>query len=506
MPAGAGVNLRTLWILLAVLTPWAEPSPAEGQAPALPQMYERTLDNGLTVLVLPRPGAPTAALTVQYRVGGVDERPGETGIAHLLEHLLFKGTEAVGTRDPVAERTWLHRVDATWDSIAALRESGPPDPDGVSELMDRLKAREDSARALVIPNQFDRILSRNGARGLNAMTTAETTTYFVELPSNRLELWFALEGDRMANPVFREFFTERDVVLEERRLRVDSDPAGRLYEAHMREAFRVHPYGQPVVGTTADLEGLTRPQVDSYYRRFYGATNAVVTIVGNVDPDSAMVWAERYLSEIPSGQAVAAVGRTEPPQTGERRIELALDAQPSLRIGWHAVEAGHRDAPALSMAAAILTGGRASRLQRRLVQQDRLAASVSSSVQPGTLFPGLFTIAALPSAPHTPDDVEAVIYQELARLAATPPEDSELDRVRSQIEATRVRRLRTHLGLALQLADAHSLRGDWRWAFWALEALIDVTPADVQRVVQVYLSEENRTVGTVTTATSGGPS
>jgi predicted Zn-dependent peptidase len=473
--------------------PAAAQQASDGPGADRPPVQKEVLENGLTVLVLQRTTAPTAALTVQFRVGGVDERPGETGIAHLLEHLLFKGTRSVGTSDPDQEAEWLRRVDATWDSIAALGRDAES-ADERAALSTRLEAREDSARTFVISNQFDEILARNGARGLNAMTTAETTTYFVEVPSNAVELWFLMEGDRMTDPVFREFFTERDVVLEERRLRVDSDPAGRLYEAHMAEAFRVHPYGQPVVGTRRDLESLSRPQVEAYYRRFYGAANAVVTVVGDVEPDSVFAWARTYLGGVPRGEAVQPVQAVEPRQSEERRISVRGDGQPALRMGWRTVPGDHPDAPALVMASAILTGGRTSRMYRQLVQSDRLAAAVSSSLVPGSLYPALFALSALPAPDRTVAEVDAAIQAEIARLASSSPDVVELDRVKRQLEATRVRRLRTNLGLALQLAEAESLRGDWRWAFDGVEALLEVQPDDVRRVVARYLTPGSRTL------------
>ena len=247
-----------------------EPSPAP-EAPAPPgvrlPVHEITLDNGLRLLVLERPSSPTVGFVVLYPVGGVNEAPGWTGTAHLLEHLLFKGSRAIGTRDAEAEEALFQRMDAVHDSLLDVRGARTPDPEAVRRLASRIELLEDSARAWVVPNEFDRILSRAGARGLNATTTNEATTYFVELPANRAELWFALEADRMREPVFREFYAERDVVMEERRMRVDNNPGGRLYEEHLAAAFQQHPYRLPVVGYMSDLENLGRDRVAEYHRR-----------------------------------------------------------------------------------------------------------------------------------------------------------------------------------------------------------------------------------------------
>jgi predicted Zn-dependent peptidase len=482
------------------------PPPSERPASGLDlPVREVRLDNGMRFLLLPRPGAPTVAFVVEYRVGGVDEVPGRTGIAHLLEHLLFKGTTTIGTRDVEAERVWFARMDAVHDSMLTERGRLRPDSVRIEGLRDRISALEDSARTLVVANEFDRILSRNGARGLNATTGAEATTYFVELPANRAEVWFALESDRMRTPVFREFHTERDVVMEERRLRIDTNPGGKLYEAHLAAAFTIHPYGQPVAGTMADLESLTRRDVEDYYRRFYGPRNATVAIVGDLEPDRFEEWAHRYFGDIAPGEVPPPVLTREPPQSGTRRVEVLFDAQPALRMGWHVPGLHHEDTPALAILGSLLSGGRSARLQRRLVQQDRIATFVSAGRGPGDRYPNLFTLDATPRAPHRPEELEAAILDEIARLSRTPPDSTEVARVRIQIESGRVRRLASNLGLAFQLASSASALGDWRETFRLSDRLIEVTPADVQRVVRRYLRAENLTVATlVPTGTAEG--
>jgi predicted Zn-dependent peptidase len=464
--------------------------------PDLP-VHEVTLDNGMRFLILPRPGAPTIAFVVQYAVGGVNEEPGRTGIAHLLEHMLFKGTTTIGTSDFDAERQLLELVDAVADSLARERALGRVDSSRVAALTARIGALEDSARAHVIGNEFDRILSRNGAQGLNATTTAESTIYYVELPANRAQLWFVLEADRMRNPVFREFYSERDVVMEERRMRIDTSPGGLLYEAHLGTAFQVHPYGQPVAGHMADLRRVDRAEVRAYYQRYYGPRNAVVAIVGDLDPERIESWARSYFRDLPPGEPPPPVLAVEPTQRGERRVQVEFDAEPQLRIGWHVPAPSHPDGPAIAVLATLLTGGRTARLYDALVLRDRIATFVSSAPGPGERDPQLFTIDAVPRAPHTPAEVEAAVERELGRLAETPPADAELERVRNQLAASRVRRLQSNLGLAFQLAGSTSLHGDWRETFERVERMHEVTPADVQAVVRRYFHAANRTVATL---------
>lgn len=454
-----------------------------------------TLDNGLRLLVLPRPSAPTVSFVVQYDVGSVQEHLGITGIAHLLEHLLFKGTTSVGTRDVASERALFAVMDVAQDTLLRARARG--DSVEVTRLEARIDALEDSARTYVVPNEFDQILSRAGAQGLNAATSSESTTYYVELPSNRTELWFVLEGDRMANPVFREFYTERNVVMEERRMRVETSPGGLLYEAHLAAAFNEHPYGVPVVGYMSDLQKLGRPQVEDYYRRYYAPNNAVMAIVGDVDPDQVVAWAHRYLDGLTPGDTPPDVLALEPEQRGERRVEILWDAEPSVRIGWHVPSARSPDAPAIALLSSLLTGGRTSRLYRRLVMQDRLATGVFASLGPGDRYPQLLQLDASPRAPHTSAEVEAAIYEEVARLAEEGPTDAELTRVRNQIEAGQVRRLQSNLGLAFQLAESATLFGDWRATFRLPQLWAAVTPDDVRRVAATYLTRSNRTVATL---------
>jgi predicted Zn-dependent peptidase len=466
-------------------------------------VQEHTLENGLRLLILPRPGAPIASFVVQYRIGSVNEKPGNTGIAHFLEHLLFKGTTSVGTLDYTTEAPILEELDRLHDSILLAEDFSPTDTATISSLRKRMRALGEEASELVIGNEFDEILSKNGARGLNATTTSESTTYFVELPSNRAELWFILEADRMQNPVFREFYTEREVVAEERRLRLENSPGGLLYEAHLAAAFQTHPYGTPVVGYMEDILRLSRQDVQSYFRSYYGPNNAVVAIVGDIDPDQILTWAREYLGPIPRGEEPQPVRIKEPTQRGERRVEVVYDAEPALRIGWKVPPAQGEDAPALFMLASLLTGGRSSRIYRRLVLEDRIASGVSSSVEPGQLYPGLFSIQASPLYPHTPLELEETIYEELELLKETPPEEGELQRVWNQLEASEVRRLRSNFGLALQVAGSASLFGDWRNTFDFSKRLQEVTPQDIQRIVTTYFRKEYRTVATLVKPSEG---
>ncbi len=472
-----------------------------GQAPPTPPIpgaqlpvVTHTLDNGMTFLILERRQSPTVALVVHYPVGSVNEHLGNTGIAHVVEHMLFKGSREIGTSDPALEAPLLAAIDAVRDSMIA--EMGRPRPDTarVRRLGARVTSLEDSARAHVISNEYDHILTSEGARGLNATTSHEATRYFVELPANRLELWFALESDRMANPVFREFHTELDVVKEERRLRLETSPGGILETAFLATAFQVHPYGVPVIGHSADLDALTRPHAVEYFRDYYGAGNAVAAIVGDVDADHAIRLAEEYFARVPGGREPPPVLAREPEQRGERRITVEFDAEPRLLMGWRAVSILHPDAPALSMLASLLTAGRTTRLYRRLIAEDRSAVQVAAFLGPGAMHPRLFTISAIPRAPHTTGEIERAILEEIEAIREAPPEQRALTRIQNQYRAGEYRRLSSNLELAMQIAESEASHGDWRETFRLSRRINDVTPEDVQRVARQYLNPATRTV------------
>src|SRR5712692_8207721 len=322
-------------VLLALAPP---PSlSAQGRTPGeqLP-VVKHILSNGMTFLFLRRPGAPTVSFVTHFRAGGVDEWTGISGTAHLFEHMLFKGTRSIGTKNYAAEVALFPRVDAVADSFTAeYRKGALTDSARLGRLRDRLKTLEDSARQYAVSNELDRILTENGAQNLNASTGNDVTNYFFSLPSNRAKLWFILESDRIRNPVLREFYSEREVVLEERRLRVETQPFGILYEEMLQAAFRAHPYGRPVVGVASEIQAVTRNSAREYYRRCYGPNNAVTAIVGDIDIDSMKAWADRYFSDVPAGEPHRPVVTQEPPQRGERRIEVQFDANPLVMIGYH---------------------------------------------------------------------------------------------------------------------------------------------------------------------------
>lgn len=461
-------------------------------------MVKHVLPNGMTFLLLRHPGAPTVTFVTHFRAGAVDEWTGISGTAHLFEHMLFKGTRTLGTRDYTAEAALFPTIDAVADSFTAeFRRGASADSAALARLRGRLKQLEDSARQYTVSNELWRTLTENGAEYLNASTAGDFTNYFVSLPANRAQVWFVLESDRLRNPVLREFYSERDVVLEERRMRVETRPGGLLLEEFLGAAFRVHPYGRPVVGVRSEIQAASRPAALDYFRRFYGPNNAVVAIVGDIDVDTMKTWATRYFATIPAGAPHQPVVTQEPPQRGERRVQVEYDANPQVFIGYHVPNARHADTPALEVLTAVLTTSRVSRLYQRLVVQDRLATDVGAGTFPGDLYPRLLVFGVTPVAPHTTEELEKAIYEELERLQREPPTDTELQRVRNRIELDAVEELQSNWGLANELSRSEALWYDWRQIFRNEAALARVTAADVQRVARTYLAAANRTVATL---------
>jgi predicted Zn-dependent peptidase len=320
----------------------------------------------------------------------------------------------------------------------------------------------------------------------------------ISLPSNRLPLWAAIEADRMANPVLREFYKERGVVMEERRLRNDDSPNGLLFETFTSAAFRAHPYGIPTIGWESDILSLTPAATEAFFKTYYGPGRATIGIVGDINPKEVIALIESTFGKIPAAPPPPQIVTTEPPQRGERRIEIEFDAEPSLAIGFHKPGLGHPDDYVFDVIDEILTEGLTSRLYVKLVRDGRLAASVSSDANyPGVRAPNLFVLNATPAAPHTTAEVEAAILAELERLKTEPVTSKELERVLNNLDADMVRALRSNSGLASQLALYQTVAGDWHYILKARDKVAAVTPADIQRVATQYFTKSNRTIATL---------
>jgi predicted Zn-dependent peptidase len=458
-----------------------------------------TFPNGLELVVVERHWSPTASFIVRFKVGSADERPGITGSAHLLEHMLFKGTKTLGTTNYEAEVPLMARVDTLAHELTlAIDRVRSPLYRGDGKEVDSLKAAiakiQEQEKQYVVKDELWETLLRHGGTSLNASTGNDGTQYFVSLPSNKAELWAYMESDRMREPILREFYSERDVVYEERRLRTDNDPGGKLWEQLAAAAYTAHPYGWPVVGWASDLETVLREEVEDFFYQYYSPNNVVIAIVGDVKFDDMVILIDKYFGSIPQSQIPPpSVQTTEPEQTGERRIAVEYDAEPQLAIGWKSPAGGAADKEVFDIIASLLSRGRTSRLYKSLVDEKRIAVNVSASSD-FTRFPDLFTISATPKAPHTLDELESAIYEELDKLAREGPSKWELERVRNQIEADFVRGMQSNLGMAFRISNMQALVGDWSYIEKANELRKAVTADDVKRVMTKYLTKEKRTV------------
>ena len=460
------------------------------------KVKEHTLKNGMKLLLVERHSSPTVAAWIRFRVGSVDERSDERGLAHLLEHMLFKGTKTLGTKDFAAEKPLLDRIEETAQALMAekaKREEG--DKARIAALAQQLAELEAAAGKYVVKDEFAEIYARNGGSGYNAFTSKDGTTYIINLPANKLELWAAIESDRMQNAVLREFYTERDVVMEERRRSYDSEPDGRLWETFLATAFVAHPNGQPTIGWMSDIENLSRTKAEAFLHKYYAPNNAIVAIVGDIDTEKTIALVEKYFGAIPPGTPVGPVAVEEPPQPGEKRIEVPADAEAELLLGFHKPTLPAADDYVFDVIDMLLTNGRTSRLHKKLVTEKQLATEVSAFSAPGSRYPNLFVISATPRLPHTVAELEEAIYAELERLKSEPVTEQELHQVLNKLEYEEFRQMSSNGGLARNLTEYEAVAGTWRYLIEHRQKVAKVTPADVMRVAKKYFVKENRTVG-----------
>jgi predicted Zn-dependent peptidase len=495
---------QKFWALLLGFFLWI--SGAEGHSFSLEgRVKEFTLRNGMKVLMMERHQSPTVALYIRFRVGAVDENLGMTGTAHLLEHMLFKGTKTLGTKNYAEEEKILTRIEYVAMALDAERAKGETgDPALRKHLEETLQELQKEHKKWVIKDEIESIYSENGAVGFNAMTSADSTTYVVNLPANRLELWARIESDRILNPVLREFYSERQVVMEERRQSIDSNPERKLIEQFLATAFIAHPYGRPIIGWPSDLAYLEKRATEQFFRTFYSPENTVLTLVGSLEIDSTLLLLRKYFERIPRQILPPPLRTREPEQMGERRIQVMADAKPQLIIGFHKPNPPDPDDAVFQVIDGLLTTGRTSRLYKKLVEEGKMAVEVSSAHGfPGERFPNLFVFFATPRHPHTPEELETQIYRVLEDLQTTLTPGPELEKVKKEIQTRFLRTLNSNSRLAYWLSYGQCLFGDWRFMEKRLQAIERVTAEDVRRVAQKYFRPKNRTVATLVSVSNG---
>lgn len=489
-------SIITAVLLVLVLT---TPAPAARNFSIQGRVHQFTLKNGLTVLLMPRRTSPTISVAMSFRTGAVDEASGTTGAAHLLEHMLFKGTRTIGTRDYRSEKKLLDRIDAIALDLDRLRRLGSAgDAAAEKRLAQKLAHLQEQAGALIIRNEFDAIYTRNGAEGLNAGTGYDMTTYTVSLPANRLELWMRLESDRFAHPVFREFYAERDVVIEELRQSYESRPERLLSTQLLSAAFQAHPYGRPIIGWKSDIQFLPRSVCQEFFAARYSLANAVAAVVGDIDIRETQALFERYFAGIPARTAYPPHITKEPRQLGERRIQVRHPSEPQVMIAFHKPCQPSREDTVFDLVEALLSYGRTSRLYKALIARGKMASEFDvANGYPGNRFPNLFYIRTVPLTGVSCAAVERAVYAEIKRLGREPIPPDELAKVKKQFRADFIRSLDSNQGLSHMLAYYHTVSGDWRYLEKNLDAIDSVTVQEIQSALNRYMVPENRTVATL---------
>ncbi len=462
------------------------------------------LDNGWTFIIVERPVAPVFSFATVVDVGGAQEVPGITGLAHMFEHMAFKGTPNIGTTDYQAEKQALEEVETAYQAYDAARRAAKPDQQELDKLHAAFKAKEAAAGEYIVANEFGDIVEREGGVGLNAFTNSDHTVYAYSFPANRVELFAFLESERFRHPVFREFYKERDVVQEERRMRIESQPIGRLVEQLLATAYVAHPYRQPVVGYMSDLRSFTATDAEEFFRKHYVPSNLVTVVVGHLTAKDILPTIEKYFGRLPKGEKPEPLRTEEPPQIAEKTVVLVDPSQPVYAETYHQPNILDQDQAVYAAINDVLSNGRTSRLYRSLVRDRKIAAfSGSFSGFPGNKYPGLWLAFALPAKDHTNEEVRTSIRQEIERLKSEPITDAELKRFRTRARADLLRQARSNSGLAMQLGMYHSMFGDWREFFHDLGRIEKVTKDDIMRVARKTLTATNRTVGMIVTEEPG---
>lgn len=460
------------------------------------RVMQHQLANGMTLLLYERHQTPIISCRIYVDAGSANDALGQTGIAHITEHIAFKGTKTLGTTNYEAERALLAKLDELSQQIVEARENGEAaDQAKLKQLQEEFARAEEDAGKFIVSEAYSKIMEEHGGTDLNASTSRDSTEYFVSLPANRLELWMMLESDRLINIVPREFYKERSVIMEERRMRTDASPMGTLIEQFLATAFIAHPYGFPGIGWASDIENITVPQLMQFYDTYYAPSNMTVAIVGDIQPQETIRLAEKYFGQLPAKLDAPKIRTIEPKPVGERRVEVEWDANPYLLIGYHRPNVRHKDDLVFDVISFLLSNGRTSQLYQHLVEDQQIAASVDTAASyPGQKYPNLFLFVGVPLAPHTLQELEDAMYEEIEQLKTTPVEDNELQKVINNVEASFINSLASNEGLAENLAFSHEVLGDWRALERQVEQIKAITADDVMRVAKTYFTKDNRTV------------
>jgi len=507
------MSLRYAALLLAVAAPLAAQTTApatkpDAQTAAIEARFEqhttvKVLPNGLTLILCQRPQAPVFSYYTLVDAGSVNDPSGQSGLAHMFEHMAFKGTDTIGTTNLPAEKIALAKVEIAYAAYnTEYRKRVGQDPKKLAQLHEVFLAATKDAQQYVVPNQFTQLAEEAGATGLNAETEEDHTVYFWSMPSNRLELWAYLESGRIGRPVLREFYKERDVVQEERRMRIDSDPVGRMVEQFLATAYVAHSYGRSGVGWESEISQVSAAEAEAFHKLYYVPSNIVIAIVGDVDPSRDMPMLEKYFGQIPAGPKPDEMTTVEPPQFAEKTVTLTERTQPFYIEGYHRPDYRDPDDAVYSAITDIFSNGRTARLYKSLVRDRKIAVDAEGFTGwPGEKYPGLFSFYAIPTPGHSPAEIRDAIHAELDRLKSEDVTDDELAMFKTRARADLLRGLNDNQGIAEDLANYQTKFGDWRQLFRELDENDHVTKADIRRVANKVFVATNRTSASIETIT-----
>lgn len=481
-------------------------------------VQEHVLKNGLRVLIVERPGKPTVATAWAAHAGSANERPGMTGIAHLFEHMLFKGSKSIGTTNITRDlelnrlqdelRTQIRHEEKVLRELERRGEiKDATDPKARSgrhqELLERFQKLVKEQQDLLKKGEFDTLYTQIGSPGTNAFTNTDVTCYILTVPANKLEFWCWLESDRLREPVFREFYAERDVVREERRLRTESTPTGKFQEAFNALVWQAHPYHWPVVGWPSDVEAITREQADDFFRTYYAPNNLTLSLVGNLKAAEVLPLLERYFGRIPANpEGAPEVITQEPRQLAEQRMHAEAETTPSANLVWKTPASAHADQAPLDLLAIVLNG-RSGRLYRSLVVDQKVATNAAAFHGPRK-YAGIFGLNATAAAGRKPEEAEQALRAEIQRLQKDGVTEEELQKAKNQYQANRYRRMEDDLNLAIQLATSDAVAG-YRSFLAEPGKAQAVTREDLQRVAAAHLTPQNLNVALYTRKPAAPP-
>ncbi|MFY9742061.1 MAG: pitrilysin family protein [Candidatus Sulfotelmatobacter sp.] len=495
-------SLRLI-VAISILTAFAA---AQDVASFEKRVTVRKLANGLTIVICERHEAPVFSFFTLVDAGSAQDPMEKTGLAHMFEHMAFKGTETIGTTNYPAEKIALRKVEQAYAAYLAERDKRVGrDEAKLKQLEKAWKDEIAAADKYVVPNQFGKIIEQSGGQDLNAFTDYDETAYHYSLPANRLELWAYLESERFLHPVLREFYKERNVVIEERRMRTDSYPIGRLLEQFGAAAFEAHPYHRPTVGWMSDLNSFSATDAEKFFHEYYVPANMVVAIAGDLKASEAMPILEKYFGRLPPSHKPDETTTVEPAQNAERRVELKEQTQPLYLEGYHRPDYLSKDDAVYDAITDLMSEGRTSRLYRALVRDKKIASSAAGFTGlPGIKYPHLFAFYAFPLPGHTTREVADAIHAEIERLKTQDISDDELKMIKTRAKANLIRGLDDNEGLATQLATYQTRYGDWRELFRSVDRIENVNKADIRRVANETFLDTNRTVGVIETVAGPG--